>query len=285
MPRQTASNGNACRGDLPLAAAVPPGDAARRLRRAGYLLGFGMGGLFDGILLHQILQWHHLLSALQTGLLGSLRAQVVADGIFHALMYGVAVAGLVTLYRVRKDEATPRRTALAAFLIGFGLWHVTDALLSHWILGIHRIRMDSSVPLAWDLAWLALFGLAPLAVGMRMRRHGGGPPADPRCGRASIGLLAACVIASGLAGLLPPRGGAAATVVVLRPGASAIDLLAALDDTPARVVWMDPQGAVWIVAGMSARSAMPLYGQGALYISGTMAPAGCAAWLGPPPKR
>jgi uncharacterized membrane protein len=27
------------------------------------LLGFALGGFFDGILLHQILQWHHLLSS------------------------------------------------------------------------------------------------------------------------------------------------------------------------------------------------------------------------------
>lgn len=28
----------------------------------GILLGLSLGGFFDGILLHQILQWHHLLS-------------------------------------------------------------------------------------------------------------------------------------------------------------------------------------------------------------------------------
>src|SRR5687768_8252330 len=30
--------------------------------RWGAVLGFALGGFFDGILLHQILQWHHLLS-------------------------------------------------------------------------------------------------------------------------------------------------------------------------------------------------------------------------------
>ena len=33
---------------------------------AGYSLGFGIGGFFDGILLHQVLQWHHLLSGKRT---------------------------------------------------------------------------------------------------------------------------------------------------------------------------------------------------------------------------
>ena len=29
---------------------------------AGILLGLGLGGFFDGIVLHQILQWHHMLT-------------------------------------------------------------------------------------------------------------------------------------------------------------------------------------------------------------------------------
>ncbi|MCJ9711991.1 DUF2243 domain-containing protein, partial [Bordetella hinzii] len=65
----------------------------RRLRRASGWLGFAMGGFFDGILLHQILQWHHLLSALRTGVLADLRMQVAVDGLFHALMYAVAAVG------------------------------------------------------------------------------------------------------------------------------------------------------------------------------------------------
>lgn len=32
---------------------------------AGVFLGLGLGGFVDGILLHQILQWHHMISNLQ----------------------------------------------------------------------------------------------------------------------------------------------------------------------------------------------------------------------------
>src|SRR5690606_37996060 len=56
-------------------------------RWAGYLLGFAIGGFFDGILLHQILQWHHLLSGLGDGGPGDLRFQILADGLFHLMMY------------------------------------------------------------------------------------------------------------------------------------------------------------------------------------------------------
>ena len=30
---------------------------------AGILFGLGLGGLFDGIVLHQVLQWHHMVSS------------------------------------------------------------------------------------------------------------------------------------------------------------------------------------------------------------------------------
>jgi uncharacterized membrane protein len=31
---------------------------------SGILFGLGLGGFFDGIVLHQVLQWHHMLSML-----------------------------------------------------------------------------------------------------------------------------------------------------------------------------------------------------------------------------
>ena len=32
-------------------------------KSAGILFGLGLGGFFDGIVLHQLLQWHHMLSS------------------------------------------------------------------------------------------------------------------------------------------------------------------------------------------------------------------------------
>ena len=56
---------------------------SRKLRWAGFLLGFSLGGFFDGILLHQVLQWHHLLSNVQAAALQDIRAQMLADGLFQ----------------------------------------------------------------------------------------------------------------------------------------------------------------------------------------------------------
>lgn len=135
----------------------------------GILLGVALGGFFDGILLHQILQWHHLLS-LVAGM-GDLRNQVLWDGYFHALMYLIAAAALWGLWSAHRREALPEGRALAgALLVGFGLWHVLDSILSHWLLGIHRIKVDSPNPLAWDLVWFVVFGVVPIVLGWQDRK-------------------------------------------------------------------------------------------------------------------
>ena len=196
---------------------------ARHWTWAGAILGFALGGFFDGILLHQILQWHHLLSLVPG--IGDLRAQVMWDGVFHALMYVIAAAGLVALWRAhRRDPQVPRGIVAGAMLIGFGTWHVIDTLLSHWFLGIHRIRIDSPNPLAWDLLWLVVFGIVPLLLGLRLRRGGGG---SARSG-AFVATVALLTVGAGAWALMPPPG-QDLTTVVFHPGAGPREVFAALD--------------------------------------------------------
>ncbi|HEY8445710.1 MAG TPA: DUF2243 domain-containing protein, partial [Thermomicrobiales bacterium] len=62
----------------------------RRITTAGILLGLGLGGFFDGIVLHQILQWHHMVSSVSdypTTTVAGLEANTLADGLFHAATY------------------------------------------------------------------------------------------------------------------------------------------------------------------------------------------------------
>lgn len=51
---------------------------------SGLSLGFGLGGFFDGILLHQVLQWHHLLSGVEQAHV-DIRVLIMTDGLFHVL--------------------------------------------------------------------------------------------------------------------------------------------------------------------------------------------------------
>lgn len=254
------------------AAAAPRG--AGGLAAAAFLLGFALSGFFDGILLHQILQWHHLLSALG----GDLRFQVVADGWFHALMYAIGALGLWRLWRARAalGAAGAGRRLAAWGLVGFGAWHLVDAVLSHWLLGIHRIRMDAANPLAWDLAWAGAFGVLPLALGLGLRGRGGGASGHPR---AAAMLLALATVGAGGWAAAPPPGAAFATVA-FAPGVPPAAAFAAAASAGEGVAWADEAAGVFVVAGPRPGAAPALLRQGALFVGGAGLPAGCLAWSG-----
>jgi len=265
---------------MPAASAVADPASGRRFHLAGALLGFALGGFFDGILLHQILQWHHLLSALEGEAFRDLRVQVLADGLFHLLMYVVAAVGLLLLWRGRRAFAAPGagRPFLGDALLGFGLWHVLDAILSHWLLGIHRIRMDSPNPLAWDLLWFVVFGVLPLVAGLMLRRGGGGSLGGS--GRAAPVLLGLAVLVAGPVAALPPSG-ATAVLVLVRPGIGPAQVFAAARAAGGTIVWNEPSGALWAIDLPEDASPWPFYARGALLVSRSLLPAGCLAWSRP----
>ena len=70
---------------------------------AGICLGIGLGGFFDGIVLHQILQWHHMLSDVKPLTNRSnIDLNVLADGMFHVFDYVMTILGVVWLWKVAK---------------------------------------------------------------------------------------------------------------------------------------------------------------------------------------
>jgi uncharacterized membrane protein len=251
-----------------------------KLHWAGYLLGFALGGFFDGILLHQVLQWHHLLSGVDSTTFDDIRVQILADGLFHALMYVVAAAGLWLAWRSRRAFTLPDagRRLLASALIGFGIWHALDAALSHWLLGIHRIRMDTSIPLIWDIGWLVAFGVVPLVAGIVMTRRDPGDAETPGQRRfVAPAALALLVLVSGPVAALPASG-TGKVMVLFRPDISAEQAFAALAAMDARPVWNDPSGQLWAIEEGVGMHPWALYAEGALLVGGGLLPAGCLGW-------
>jgi uncharacterized membrane protein len=242
-------------------------DSHRRLPWSGYLLGFALGGFFDGILLHQILQWHHLLSAVGPD---DVRFQVAADGYFHALMYAIAAIGLWLLATARHG---PSRLLFAAILIGFGSWHVVDAVLSHWFLGIHRIRMDSANPLFWDVSWLVVFGLLPLVVGWLMRRSAGGDGEHLSRSATARVLAAILVVGMGLQALRPQ--GSEFMTVLFAPGTEQTEVFKAIASVDGELVWTDRTGEVVVIRIGRDASGFSLFREGAILVSGAGLPPGC----------
>lgn len=268
----------------PNAASAPTTSrSANALPWSGFLLGFALGGFFDGILLHQILQWHHLLSGLQGEAFRDLHVQVMADGYFHALMYVVAAAGLWRMWQARAEFARPGSGSrlLRALLIGFGVWHVVDAVLFHWLLGIHHIRMDTDNRVLWDIAWLAAFGLVPLAISRTFRS---GSDAGPGSGasvvtRALPLVIAVCMVGAGLWALRPPPG-PAFTTVLFAPGVTPAESLATVAALDKAIAWADDSGRLVVIATPPWHDRWRLYGKGAILVSGAGIPAGCFAWRG-----
>ncbi|MCC3262119.1 hypothetical protein LLE87_28510, partial [Paenibacillus polymyxa] len=117
---------------------------------------------------------------------------------------------------------------------------------------------------------------APRLAGWRTRNHRR-PPPPGRTGKSLGGLLAAAVLAGGMLNLFPLRADADTTVVALRPGASPAAMVQALAATEARIVWSDPQGSVWVMTAVPTAQKMRLFAAGAMYVSGSVAPAGCSA--------
>ena len=111
---------------------------------AGILFGLGLGGFFDGIVLHQLLQWHHMLTSAgyPPDNLENLRLNTVADGLFHAATYVFVVLGLIALWRSahRTHLWWSWKLLTGTMLIGFGVFNLVEGVIDHHLLGIHHIN-------------------------------------------------------------------------------------------------------------------------------------------------
>lgn len=141
-----------------------------------FLFGMGLGGFVDGIVLHQLLQWHHMLSHTASGntkTVAGLELNTVADGLFHAVMWVlVLAAGILTVRARQQGRLSPRWSFHAGLVLsGWGVFNVIEGLVNHQLLGIHHVRDDLGGPLIWDLGFLG-FSLVLVAGGWLLYRRG-----------------------------------------------------------------------------------------------------------------
>ena len=151
---------------------------------AGILLGTGLGGFIDGILLHQVLQWHNMLSTIRPPVdLVSMKFNMVWDGLFHLFTWTMVSVGLWRLWSAgrRSDVPWSTRTFVGALLLGWGLFNFIEGTIDHQILGIHHVHPGAG-QLAWDLGFLA-FGMLQIAAGWIVI-HAGRADTTPRGGFA-----------------------------------------------------------------------------------------------------
>jgi uncharacterized membrane protein len=139
------------------------------------VMGLGLGGFIDGIVLHQVLQWHHMLTGENGGesmdTVAGLEANTMVDGFFHLATWALVAAGTFLGVRAWQQRrlAPPWRMHVGLLLAGWGAFNVVEGLVDHQLLGIHHVRDDLGAPLGWDVAFLAL-GVALVAVGSALAR-------------------------------------------------------------------------------------------------------------------
>lgn len=145
------------------------------LVQAGLVLGLGFGGLADGIVLHQVLGWHHLicLSAhCRPASITQLQMQNQQDGLFHLALWLLMLGGTAMLFIATRaaGRLASGRDLFGAVLAGWGCFNFVEGVVDHHILGIHHVLPGHSYQLCFDLLFLAV-GLVLICVGARLVRR------------------------------------------------------------------------------------------------------------------
>lgn len=135
----------------------------------GVVLGLGMGGFIDGIVLHQIAQWHNMGSAVVSPhTLDGMRQNMVWDGEFHLAAWVLTLIGIVMLWKDRSASAPTPRVLLGQLILGWGAFNLIEGAIDHHLLGIHHVRdMPVHVPL-YDWLFLGIAGVGFILVGVAL---------------------------------------------------------------------------------------------------------------------
>jgi uncharacterized membrane protein len=151
----------------------------RPLIAAATMLGIGLGGFVDGIVFHQLLQVHNMLSGAdyypKTGLapevvVVNMEINMFWDGLFHVFTWIMTVIGLAMLWHAgeRTDVPWSRKTFAGGLSLGWGLFNLIEGIIDHHILHIHHVT-ETSNHLTWDLTFLAS-GALLIVVGLSVIR-------------------------------------------------------------------------------------------------------------------
>jgi uncharacterized membrane protein len=139
----------------------------------GLFLGLGAGGFIDGIVFHQILQWHNMGSAILPPVTMEAMSQNMRwDGLFHILALALTLIGAVALWREGQEGTAPPRlrVLLGQMLLGWGLFNLVEGLVDHHLIELHHVRdMPLHVPL-YDWVFLGVGGFLFIVVGWLMSR-------------------------------------------------------------------------------------------------------------------
>lgn len=146
----------------------------RKARTAALLLGIGMGGFFDGIALHQIAQWHNMLSAKVAPVtMEAMKTNMTADGWFHAATWAITLAGILRLWSAAREsgELPSTRAFIGLMILGWGAFNLAEGIVDHHLLELHHVRDVPRHMPAYDWTFLAVGGVGLLLLGWYLQRR------------------------------------------------------------------------------------------------------------------
>jgi uncharacterized membrane protein len=112
------------------------------LTTAAMVLGIGLGGFIEGIVLHQLLQWHEMLSHKipATNYVGK-SINMFWDGVFHAFSFIVVLIGIFLLWRLSQHKEADKSGRLLAggLLTGWGIFNIVEGIIDHHLLVLHNV--------------------------------------------------------------------------------------------------------------------------------------------------
>jgi uncharacterized membrane protein len=144
---------------------------------AAMILGIGLGGFADGIIFHQVLQTHEMLSNKipPTDYTGK-SVNMFWDGIFHFFCLLVVLAGIILMWRLlsRNDINRSGKLFTAGLFGGWGIFNIVEGIIDHHVLKLHNVIEYATNPdignyiflgiscillfVAWVLFWQGISG-------------------------------------------------------------------------------------------------------------------------------
>jgi uncharacterized membrane protein len=133
------------------------------LGAASLIIGIGIGGFTDGIVLHQLLQWHEMLSAkIAANTYEGKSINMFWDGIFHAFTLLVTLTGIILMWRLLKKKNefnTSGYLMSGGVFCGWALFNFTEGIIDHHLLGLHNVRETVTDPNKWNYNFLLISAL------------------------------------------------------------------------------------------------------------------------------
>jgi uncharacterized membrane protein len=141
----------------------------------------GMGGFIQ--------RWHHMLSTIiPPDTMAGLHTNMLWDGLFHALTWGVTLVGIFMLWNVtsrhaeRVTELPSTKSFVGSLSLGWGLFNLIEGVIDHHLLALHNVR-EIPEPLSWNIGFLLVGGGLLTLVGWALVR-GEVRPRQPSSERA-----------------------------------------------------------------------------------------------------